>query len=252
MMRETKVARDRPRLVLLPGLGDDAELWSEQVRVLADVCRTCVIDLRDEVDVTEMAEVVLDSLDGSFALAGFSMGGRVALAIMRRCPQRVEGLALVSVSARAGTQTIAAPYAGSLDEVIEREFIGAMHPDARRDARLAARVGAMVRRQGLEVLARQQRAIMRASDRRGELARIRCPTLVVCGREDPVTPMDRAEEIAARIPGARLCVIDRCGHYAPLERPDAVSQALREWLAPDGAGSARRGEAGVSDGLESG
>ena len=177
-----------------------------------------------------MAAVALSAVDGRFALAGFSMGGRVSLEIMKSGPERVTRLALLSCSAQPGRKTISSPYQGSLEQIIETEFLGTMHEEARANPKLVDTVSAMVRRRGDDGLARQQRAIMASAGHMETLGEICCPALVICGREDPVTPLTRSEEIETGIPNATLHVLERCGHYVPLERAPQVSTLLCAWL----------------------
>lgn len=106
-----------------------------------------------------------------------------------------------------------------------------IHPDRLSDAPLVARITAMADAIGKEGFLRQQRAIMSRSDLRPMLPSIACPTLVLCGRQDQLTPLDRSQEMAEAIPGARLVILDSCGHLSTMERPDEVAAALRDWLA---------------------
>ena len=105
-----------------------------------------------------------------------------------------------------------------------------LHPDRLQDAALADAVLAMTARVGRDAFLRQQAAIMDRPDSLPGLPAIACPTLVLCGRQDRPTPVGCHQEIAAAIPGARLIVIEDCGHLSPMERPEAVTAALRAWL----------------------
>ena len=106
-----------------------------------------------------------------------------------------------------------------------------LHPSRVRDARLTKTIRDMAERTGVEAYLRQQRAIISRPDFRPELPKIKCPTLVLCGRQDQLTPLECSEEMAAAIPGAELLVVEECGHLSALERPDEVNAALRAWLA---------------------
>lgn len=225
---------ERYPLILLPGLMDDASIWSHQVRHLADLAEPLVREITGHETMAALAAEVLDGVEGRFALAGFSMGGFVALEIMRQAPERVRALALVDSSARPDTQARAAQRTeqirltqlGGFEDILEEEFLRflAAHPA------LAASVRAVLLRQGPEAFMRQQRACMTRPDSRGDLARIACPTLVICGRQDEITTPEMAEELATGIPGARLAMIEDCGHYAPVEHPQAVTALMRQWL----------------------
>jgi pimeloyl-ACP methyl ester carboxylesterase len=106
-----------------------------------------------------------------------------------------------------------------------------VHPDRMREPEFVATVSAMTLRVGREAFIRQQKAILGRPDSRPGLSRIHVPTLVLCGRQDLATPVEAAREIAADIDGARLVVVETCGHLAPLEQPAAVNAALLDWMA---------------------
>lgn len=225
-------------LVLLPGLLCDGALWHAQTRWLGDVAAFTIGDLTHDDSVATMARSVLMEAPESFALAGLSMGGYVALEIMRQAPERVRRLALLDTSARADTPAQTERRRGLLALAEKGQFKGVtprllpmlVHPDRLDDEALTATVTAMAERVGRDAFLRQQKAIMGRPDSGPDLGRIRCPTLVLCGREDALTPPELHRELAAAIPGARLVVIEECGHLAPLERPHATTAVLRYWL----------------------
>ena len=231
---------ERPALVLIPGLMDDAYLWMHQVKHLAEVAHTVVADITAEETVEAMARSVLDQAPDRFALAGFSLGGYVSLAIMRLAPERVQKLALLCTSARPDTdarreerRTRMADVADDparLERVIRNEIALVIHPERARDPAFVEAIVAMALRQGPAVYARQNRACMARPDSRPSLATIQCPTLALSGREDRGLPPPLSEEMTEGIGKARHVVIEDCGHYAPIERPQAVTALLREWL----------------------
>jgi pimeloyl-ACP methyl ester carboxylesterase len=229
----------RPALVLLPGLLCDAAIWAPQVAALADIAQIAVADLTRADSVAAMASAVLEAAPPAFALAGFSMGGYVAFEIMRRAPARVSRLALIATSARPDPPAraqlrrdlIALAERGDFKGVTPRLLPQWVHPDRMRDPEFVATVSAMTLRVGREAFVRQQTAILGRPDSRPGLSRIHVPTLVLCGRQDQATPVEASREIAADIDGARLVVVETCGHLAPLEQPAAVDAALRDWMA---------------------
>ena len=230
---------NKPSLVLVPGLLCDAALWRAQVADLADLCTPWVADVTRDDTMTDMARRVLaEAPPGRFALAGLSMGGYVAQAIMREAPERVERLALLDTSAKADTPEQTARRRGLIELAEKGDFKGVtprllplfIHPDRMTDKPLAEAVMAMTERVGKDAFLRQQRAIMSRPDNRPNLPKVNCPSLVLCGREDQMTPLDWSEEIASLIPGARLEVIEHCGHLTTMERPWETSVALRQWL----------------------
>jgi pimeloyl-ACP methyl ester carboxylesterase len=233
----------RPHLVLLPGLLCDYALWKPQMAALSDICVPWVADLtRDDSIAAMAARVLAEAPAQRFALAGLSMGGYVAMEIMRQAPQRVTRLALLDTRATLDTPEETARR----HELIrlaqtERGFIPIttrmlpllVHPARAKDEPLVRVIREMAERIGVEAYLRHQQAIMSRSDLRPELPRIGCPTVVLCGREDALTQLEMHEEMARLIPTARLVVIEQCGHLSTLERPIEVNTALRNWLTPD-------------------
>lgn len=225
-------------LLLLPGLLCDAALWRGQSEDLADIAGPSVADLTHDDSVTAMARRVLAMAPPRFALAGLSMGGYVALEIMRQAPERVARLALLDTSARADTEEQTARRRGLIELAEKGEFRGVtprllpvfLHPDRLADQPLTEAVMAMTERVGKDAFLRQQRAIISRPDSRPGLPSIACPTLILCGREDQLTPLELSEEMAALIPAARLAIVENCGHLATMERPWEVSVLLRQWL----------------------
>jgi len=225
-------------LVLLPGLLCDAALWRHQMDTLADIAEITVADLTGDDRFDDMARTVLKAAPETFALAGLSMGGYVAHEIMRQAPDRVTRLALLDTSARADTPGqserrrafIAQTRHGDFKGVTSRLLPMLIHPDRLEDGDLTETITTMAEGVGREAFLRQQNAIMHRPDGRRDLSAIHCPTLVLCGRQDALTPLAGHEEMADGIPNSTLVVIEDCGHMAPLERPRAVSAVLRYWL----------------------
>ncbi len=227
-------------LVLLPGLLCDDALWAAQAEALADIAAVQVADLTRDDSIAGMAERVLaEAPAGPFALAGLSMGGYVAQAVALRAPERVARLALLDTNARADLpeqserRRMLMGWArdGRFAEVTPALLPMLVHPDRQTDADLVAAVTGMADRVGADAFRRQQTAIMGRPDRRGELGAIRCPTLVLCGADDALTPPKVHEELHAALPNTLpLAMVPDCGHLSTLERPDTVSAHLRTWL----------------------
>jgi pimeloyl-ACP methyl ester carboxylesterase len=225
-------------LLLLPGLLCDAALWQGPIEEIGDIAEPAVADLTHDDSVTAMARRALAAAPPRFALAGLSMGGYVAQEIMRQAPERVLRLALLDTSARADTPEQTARRRGLIELAEKGEFQGVtprllpvfLHPARLDDRALTEAVTAMAARVGKDAFLRQQRAIMGRIDGRPSLAAIGCPTLVLCGREDQLTPLDLHEEIAGLVPGARLAIVEACGHLSTMERPWEVGVLLRQWL----------------------
>lgn len=229
----------RTPLVLVPGLLCDRLLWAPQIAALADLAEPWVADHSRHDAMAAIARAILAEAPAErFALAGLSMGGFVAFEIMRQAPQRVTRLALLDTRASPDTPEqsaarralVARVERGEFDAVVD-ELLGLYLPPDRRDDPGLATIGRqMARNLGPAAFARQARAIIGRPDSRPDLPGFGCPTLVLCGREDRTTPLAGHEEIARAVPGARLRVIERCGHLSTLERPAETSAALRAWL----------------------
>jgi pimeloyl-ACP methyl ester carboxylesterase len=229
---------DKNPLVLLPGLLCDAALFEAQVAALSNIAEPFVADLTRDNSLVAMARRALAAAPPRFALAGLSMGGYVAQEIMRQSPERVIRLALLDSSARPDTPEQSARRRGLIDLAAVGEFKGVtprllpllVHPDRLKDTALTDAILAMGGRVGPEAFIRQQRAIAGRADGRGDLPRVKVPTLVLCGREDQLTPLEVNQDMASLIPGAVFTVIERCGHLSTMERPAEVDAALGRWL----------------------
>jgi len=228
----------KTNLVLLPGLLCDDFAWQNQKEALADIANVTIADLTPYESIGAMAEAVLADVPDNFALAGLSMGGYVALEIMRRAPERVERLALVDTAAHTDSeeqtklrqQMIGAVEAGMFEQVFQQLAGLLVYKDAQADEQLMGGLTAMAKRVGADVFVRQTRAIMQRPDSTGDLANIKCPALVMCGKYDNLFSADIHKAMADKIPGANLVFIDDCGHSSSVEKPEAVNKALREWL----------------------
>jgi pimeloyl-ACP methyl ester carboxylesterase len=227
-----------PDLFLLPGLLCDERLWAAQTEALAGSAHCRIPDLTACGSIEAMADAVLSLVPGRFGMAGFSMGGCVALEVVGRAPDRVSRLALLSTSAggllppirRRLRDSIACIEGGGIDNYLEDAFPSYVAPSRIYDRALRETFSNMGKTLGPAVAVRQIRALLEYRGFGGCLGRIDCPTVVICGREDRRTPVAAHEELAALIPGARLVVIERAGHFTPLEDPEAVTEALGAWL----------------------
>lgn len=228
----------RVPLALCPGLLLDERFWQHQVAALLDVAEIHVPDLAQDDSVGAMARRVLDHMPERFALCGLSMGGYVALEIMRQAPERVLRLALLDTRATPDSPETKARRRGLMELARQGRFRGVtpkllpqlLHPSRLREEALTGLVMDMAERIGLDGFLRQQTAIIARPDSRPLLPGIAAPTLVLCGRQDALTPLHESEDMAAAIPGARLAVVEEAGHLPPLERPEAVNAELRAWL----------------------
>lgn len=228
----------RPILICVPGLWTDDGLFAPQAAALADVVDLRVADVSQDDSLVDMAQRLLASVEGPFALAGLSMGGYVAQEVMRQAPHRVTRLALLDTNARADRpeQSVNRQTAvdrvlhGQADAVFDEMIAMLVHEDRLDDASLIDAVRVMSRRVGSGAFARQQKAIMNRPDGREDLPAISVPTLCLCGQQDALTPPRVMQEMVDLLPHGTLTVVDDCGHLSTLERPDTVSDHMRAWI----------------------
>ena len=189
-------------------------------------------------DISWIAEDILKYAPTEFALAGLSMGGYISFEIVRQAPRRVRKLALLDTNARADRPEQAALRRESMQLAEKGEFRGVtdrllpslIHPDRLNDTALTDTVKTMAKEVGKEGYLRQQTAIIDRPDNRPLLATIKCPTMVLVGREDALTPPKVAQEIADGIENSELVILEECGHLSTLEKPEEVTRHMRRWL----------------------
>jgi len=229
-------------IALLPGLLCDATVWQAQSQALG--AERCVVPRYGDLhSITGMAERVLQQISAPrFAVVGHSMGGRVALELMRLAPERVLRLALLDT----GMDPLPAGEAGEAERSKRLALLaqartqgmlamgqawarGMVHP-AQLDGPVFEAILTMIERQTPELFEAQIQALLGRPDARPVLAGLRCPTLIACGRQDAWSPLARHEQMCALAPVARLAVIEDSGHMCTMEQPAAVSALLRGWL----------------------
>ena len=241
----------RPTLLLLPGLLCDEAAWAEQCADLAGIadCRVPVYRTLDRIEAMA-AHVLATAPSERFALAGHSMGGRVALEVVRRAPERVLRLALLDT----GYKALAAGDAGEKEHAgrhqllararaegmraMGEQWAGPMVRPERIGEPVFEAILQMIARNTLEMFESQIRALLARPDATVLLPLIRCPVLLLCGRDDLWSPLARHEEMHNAIAGSRLDVIEMSGHMTTMEQPRAVSRALAKWLARPHGGAA--------------
>ena len=224
--------------MLIPGLLGSARMYAAQIPQLWRAGPVMIADHTRDDSMGAIARGILGTAPPRFALAGLSMGGYIAFEILRQAPERIAKVAFLDTSARADTpEQIAMRRAqmtlasqGRLAEVVEQQFPRLVHQNHRADPALRQVFTLMAEDVGAAAFIRQQTATLGRSDSRSTLGSIRCPTLVLVGEDDELTPPERAGEIAAAIHGARLVTVTQSGHMSTLEQPDAVARALLQWL----------------------
>jgi len=229
-----------PNLVLIPGLGSDPAVWARTIAALGDDVSAMVGDTLQDDSLAGMARRILSDAPPTFYLAGVSMGGMVAMEIMRLSPERVRGLALVDTNARPDSAeqaarrltinaaVLAAPDlrtlgASSLDYLV--------HPSASEGVR--RELIEMTMRVGAQTYVRQNLAVSAREDLRPILSTVVNPTVVIAGEQDRMTPLEFTQEIHQLIACSELHVIPNCGHLPPIEKPQIMADHLRTLLAQD-------------------
>ncbi|GFE74024.1 alpha/beta fold hydrolase [Novosphingobium sp. TCA1] len=231
---------DRQALVLVPGLSCDRRVWQAQVAGLADIADISIGDTLKDDSIAAMATRVLDAAPERFAIAGFSMGGYVAMEIWRRAPERVTRLALVDTNARADSEEQAALRRAAVATARSRGFEHVLRGSLRQlvapdcPEALFEEVVQMALRVGFGTYMDQQAAIIDRADSLETLGTVSVPAMVMVGAADALTPPRLAEEMVQAMPpafsGVVYEVIANAGHMAPMEQPNAVNAAFRRWL----------------------
>jgi pimeloyl-ACP methyl ester carboxylesterase len=232
-------------LLLVPGLMCDHTVWEPVIPAQAQHAQPYVVDHGNEDNLTRMAERLLAQAPAQFALAGHSMGGRVALEVLRLAPQRVLRLALLDTGylsrsggpageeeARKRHALLELARTRGVRAMAQAWVQGMVHPGRLNDATLIADIIDMFERKSADTFANQIRALLDRPDATPVLQSVAVPTLVLCGRQDSWAPVEQHQEIAALIPDghASLEIVEQSGHMSPMEQPDAVAEALRAWL----------------------
>jgi pimeloyl-ACP methyl ester carboxylesterase len=228
-------------VVLVPGLTCDATFWRHQVEALAPIDggpRILIPRLHDVTSLEEMAAEALALTDGPLQVVGHSMGGRVAMSMVRQAPERVVSLALLDTGAHAADADEPARRQVRLDLADRAGMAGLaadwvpnmVHPDRVDDAELLDEITTMVTSYTVDQYRGQITALLNRIDEQPHLPAIACPTLVACGSHDSWSPVDQHREIAAAIPGSRLEIIDNAGHMIAMERPEETTALLADWL----------------------
>ena len=225
-------------ILLVPGLGGSPRIYAPVAPALWRFGPVTVGNhIRDD-NMGAIARRILAEAPPRFALAGHSMGGYIAFEIVRQAPERVAKLALINTQARPDTPEVTARRRGQIARALANEyhavlddlFLGFVHPSRRDDAELRQLVHDMGDDIGANAFVHQQTAIISRADSRPSLAWIKCPTLVLTGDEDNTVPNALSAEMADGIHGAKLVILQNCGHLPQVEQKQATADALVEWL----------------------
>ncbi len=221
-------------ILCVPGLGCSARLYAEQIPQLWTVGPVTIARHDQHESMAEIARAILESAPERFALIGLSMGGHISFEILRQAPERITKLALLDTSSRPDTPERAVKRRALMDgtrtrsmsEISDELFPLYVHPMRHNDSQLRDICRLMAEETGAAGFIRQQTALMNRPDSRPTCRTIHCPTLVLAGDSDELTPPAIAAEIAGGIDGARLVIVPDCGHLSTLERPREVTEAL--------------------------
>lgn len=225
-------------LYLLCGLLCDAYTFARQKAALCERYDVRVIDFFGLDTMEAMARKVLDEAPPTFSVCGFSMGGRVAMKIFELAPERMVRLCLLDTGVGPAAQDEREKRMALVDlarakgniALIDTWLLPMLHPDRQKDPAFIGPLGEMICRATPEIFARQQNALLTRPDARPLLPKIKIPTYVVVGRQDAWSTVAQHEAFAAHIPGAKLIVIEKSGHFVPVEQPDQLSHVLDEMM----------------------
>lgn len=226
-------------LLLVPGLLCTSTLWRDQIAAFEGSFSIQVAEHHLDNNLPGIARRILDKAPETFSLAGLSMGGYIAFEIWRQAPERVERMALLDTRATKDTpeetqrrkDLLALADKGRFTGISERLMPLFIHQDRLRDTALTDAIVQMAADTGKDGFIRQTRALMARPDERPLCKTIKVPTLVLCGRQDALTPVAMHEEMAQLIPNSELAIIEDCGHLSTMETPDEVNTALKAWLS---------------------
>ena len=248
-------------LLLLPGLMNDSRIWNPLTTAIAGDRTVHVAPTHLHDSIAESARDAMAAMPaGSFAVAGFSLGGYVAQEVCRQAGGRIAGLGLLDTGARADTEEVKQGREGMIQALDGAEGAGTatfgqvaqgfaariVHASRLQDRELLHLLFDMASTVGSKGFVRQQRAAMNRVDTRDLLPRMNVPAVVVCGREDQITPFSLSQEMASLLPDAELVAVAEAGHMSILEQPATVVAALVRWLRRVDAAAAGLGQRPVS------
>ncbi|WP_333707011.1 alpha/beta hydrolase [Ottowia beijingensis] len=232
-----------PTVIFIPGLLNDEEVWADVAAAMRSRgVATRVVDVAKRLTIAAAADAASRLVDdvapqGPLVIAGFSMGGYVALEMLVRSQRPIHGAVLVSTSARAETLEGMALREKSI-HALGSDFLRAIERVVQwglgdRNEAIEERLRQMMHRVGAETAIRQTRAVMDRSDQRARLPELMLPVRVICGDSDRITPPELSREMAALLPNSRLILVPGAGHMLPFENPSSIIDAIQDLLSPD-------------------
>lgn len=224
--------------IIIPGHLCTSELFAYKIPNLWKHSSVTIPSILEGSSLTEMAKDIIQKAPSYFSLAGMSMGGFICLEIMKLAPERVSRLALLNSSARPETEEqkkmrenlLNKTTLENFEEILKNMATTGVHKSRQHDKNLINTIIRMGKETGFDAYVRQSKALGDRTDNRNILTHISVPTLVLVGDSDTITPPEYSEEMAEKIPNAKLIKLYRCGHATTLEQPEEVNKALIEWL----------------------
>lgn len=232
----------KPHLVLVPGLLCNADLWAGQVEGLAEVAEVHVTTHHTRHDsIDAMADAILAEAPPTFAIAGLSFGSYVALAVTQKGGQRISHLSLIDGSAVVESEDsnvrrramLEMAGQGKFDDIKDILMPLFLHKDWQGSPQMTARVRAMADDIGIDAFIRQTKAGLGGGDFTAFLPQIDCPTLIICGADDIILPLKYSRDILTGVPNGKLVVIEGSAHLTTMERPETVTEVMRQWLTDE-------------------
>lgn len=225
-------------LILVPGLLCNHDMWLDQIGEFEDDYDMSILDHVSHDNLPDMVSAFLADAPDTFNLAGLSMGGYIAFEVLRQAPERVEKLILLDTNARADRAPqiemreglIARAATDDIRQIARELMEYLIHPDQLGNEALCERIIEMAADVGGEAFGMQQQALISRPDSRDFLPSISCPTLIICGEQDALTPPKVHQEMADLVPGAVLHQIADCGHLSTMERPEEINRLMRDFL----------------------
>lgn len=225
-------------LIMIPGTLCDANLFKHQLEGLKDLAACQVGDISSADDLGKVASNIIEKIEGNFSILGLSYGGIIAFEMWRQAPQRIKRLILLNTNHKEPSETTRANQQrflgmsalGEFREITTDFLKDAMlHPDHAENAELRKTILTMALNTGRDNFFKQIKAQLNRPDSTSDLPNIKCPTLVITGKQDKVCTPKIHQEIARLIPNSSLKLIEKCGHLSTLEQPEKVNQIIRKW-----------------------
>ena len=225
------------QLILIPGLVSDQNIWRHAVAALA-AYSPLIANVRQTTSIAGIASQILAQNEGQLYIAGHSMGGIIAVEMYAQSPERIEKIALLNSSMMPQMDGEAA-YRQSMIDLVNKDGIKALaetwlprlvHKSRHDDTGFMAEISNSVMAANAKIHANQNKALLNRPDGYLTIGKITCPTLVLAGRQDKLCRVDENENMASKIQGSQLVIVEDCSHFAPLEQPKQVNQALLHWV----------------------